>query len=153
MKKYPRTYHFLFSPGTTNDDRIAETFDNILKGRVVFTEKLDGENIMLSKYGIYSRSRATVTDNPWNNYLKPLSDMIAHKLGDLEVYGESLYAVHSIEYSGLNNYFYIFGIRDSSKNLWLSWDDVKFYADVLEIPTVPVLLETSNDWESTPKLE
>jgi len=151
MKKYPRTFHFKFSQGTTNDDKIADTFDNVLSGEVVFTEKLDGENIMLSKEGIFSRSRSTTTDNPWNKYLKPFIDTISHKLGDLEIYGESLFAVHSIEYSGLDSYFYVFGIRDRSKNSWLSWDDVKFYSDVLELPTVPVLFITPPDWKVTPE--
>lgn len=152
LKKYPRTYHFPFSLGATSDDKITEVFDNVLKEEIICTEKLDGENLMLSKYGIFSRSRSIITDNPWNNYLKPLCATISSKLGDLEIYGESLYAVHSIEYSGLDNYFYIFGIRDNDKKMWLSWDDTKFYADVLELPTVPLLLRTK-EVKTTEKLE
>lgn len=72
IKKYPRTYHLPFSKGTTNDDKISNDIENICKGSNIFTEKLDGENIMIAKDGVFSRSRSGPTDNPWNSYLKPL---------------------------------------------------------------------------------
>jgi hypothetical protein len=46
-----------------------------------------------------------------------------------------MYAIHSIAYSKLDSYFYVFAIRE--KEQWLSWEEVKFYADFFEFPTVP----------------
>lgn len=104
---------------------------------MVITEKLDGENTCLNQYGVFARSHAAPTRNPWANYLWDTWNMIKGNLGELELFGESLYAVHSIEYTRLQSYYYLFAIRDGEK--WLSWDEVTFYAGVLEIPTVPVL--------------
>ena len=46
--KYPRIMHFPFSPGATNDDRIAEDgwFDAIKDRQLVYLEKLDGSNCL-----------------------------------------------------------------------------------------------------------
>lgn len=136
-RKYPRTYHFPFSPGTTSDDRIAKRFDALLAEPVVITEKLDGENTCLNQYGVFARSHAAPTRNPWANYLWETWNTLHKQLGDLELFGESLYAVHSIRYSRLESYFYLFGIRDGDR--WLAWEEVEFYAGVLGLPTVPVL--------------
>jgi hypothetical protein len=46
VDKYPRTYHFPFSPGTTSDDRIAKNTNILYKRPVIITEKLDGENCL-----------------------------------------------------------------------------------------------------------
>ncbi len=138
-KKYGRTYHFPFSPGTTNDDRINHFYwEDISKLKtVIHTEKLDGENTCLNKYGIFARSHAAPTRHPWANHLKHLWQLHKHDLGNLEVFGENLYAIHSISYTRLDHHFYVFGIRE--KDTWLSWDEVVFYATLLDFPTVPIL--------------
>jgi hypothetical protein len=136
-QKYPRTYHFPFSPGTTSDDRIAKSFDRLLTEPIVITEKLDGENTCLNQYGVFARSHAAPTRNPWANYLRDHWNGLHKQLGELELFGESLYAVHSIKYTRLESYFYLFGIREGDR--WLAWDEVEFYAGVLGLPTVPVL--------------
>lgn len=53
------------------------------------------------------------------------------------MFGENLYAVHSIEYKRLESYYYIFAVRHLDK--WLSWEEVKFYAALFDFPTVPEL--------------
>ena len=47
--------------------------------------------------------------------------------------------IHSIKYNDLKSYFYLFGVRDN--NVFLNWDDVKFYSDLLELELVPVLFD------------
>jgi RNA ligase len=144
--KYPRTYHFPFSPGTTSDDRIKHDWQAILANELVITEKLDGENTCIKSDGVYARSHAAPTLNPWAKNMWTIWEQIKNSLGDLDVFGENLYGLHSIEYSNLESYFYIFAIRDGDK--WLSWDEVVFYAQLLDLPTVPVLARgifTEND--------
>ncbi|MEZ4955325.1 MAG: RNA ligase family protein [Saprospiraceae bacterium] len=136
-RKYSRTYHFPFSPGTTSDDRIAQDWGSILQHELVMTEKLDGENTCLKASGVYARSHAAPTVSPWSVKMRELWEYHKNALGDLEVFGESLYAVHSIEYERLDSYYYIFAIRQGDQ--WLGWDEVVFYAQVLDIPTVPVI--------------
>ena len=136
-RKYGRTYHYPFSPGTTNDDRINHDYwSDIAKiETLVHTEKLDGENSCLNQYGVFARSHAAPTIHPWANYLKERWHSIKSDLGDLEIFGENLYAIHSIEYLELEQHFYVFAIR--LLDTWLSWEEVKFYAAALNFPTVP----------------
>ena len=140
-RKYGRTFHYPFSPGTTNDDRInLDWWEDISKIKtVIHTEKLDGENTCLNQYGVFSRSHAAPTLHPWANYLKERWSWMKNDLGDLEIFGENLYAIHSIEYTDLDEHFFIFGIR--YLDIWLSWEEVEFYAAFFGLPTVPVLLE------------
>ena len=144
--KYPRTYHFPFSPGTTSDDRIKQNWQAILTDELVVTEKLDGENTCLKSEGVYARSHAAPTINPWARNMWTIWEQSKNSIGDLDIFGENLYATHSIKYTNLESYFYIFAIRDGDK--WLSWDDVVLYAHLLDLPTVPVLQRgffTEND--------
>jgi len=138
--KYGRTYHYPFSPGVKNDDRINYEWQSVCGRDIVITEKLDGENTCISQFGLYARSHSAPTNNPWAKHLIPLWERHKNQLGDLEIFGENLYAVHSIEYRKLDNHFYVFGVRDGGKT-WLSWEEVKFWAGVLELPVVPVLFE------------
>lgn len=138
-RKYGRTYHYPFSPGTTSDDRIQHDYweHAAQLDQIVHTEKLDGENTCLNQYGVFARSHAAPTRHPWANHLKERWELFKNELGDLEIFGENLYAIHSIEYLELEHHFYVFAIRELDK--WLSWEEVQFYAGLLDFPTVPEL--------------
>ncbi len=148
--KYGRTYHFDFSPGTTSDDRInrnwreeIQKFDSLLH-----TEKLDGENTCLSALGVFARSHAAPTLHPWADHLKIRQSMIVNDLkeNNLEIFGENLYAIHSIIYPKLEHHFYVFGIRVLDK--WLSWEETKWYATFFDFPVAPELgIQKTNDPE------
>ena len=47
-----------------------------------------------------------------------------------------MFGIHSIEYDGLESYFYIFSILEDGSS-WLPWDKVKELSEMLGIPTVP----------------
>lgn len=138
-RKYGRTYHYPFSPGTTSDDRIAAGYWRHIEKMplVLHTEKLDGENNCLSRYGVFARSHATPTTSPWTESLRRFWQLIKDDLGDLEIFLENLYAIHSIAYRNLEHHFYVFAIREHDR--WLSWEETVFYASMLELPTVPVI--------------
>lgn len=138
-RKYGRTFHYPFSPGTTSDDRINFAYwqDVSTIETLLHTEKLDGENTCLNQYGVFARSHAAPTRHPWANYLKERWNSIKNDLGDLEIFGENLYAIHSIEYLEIETHFYVFGIRYLDQ--WLSWEEVKFYSTLLDFQTVPEL--------------
>jgi RNA ligase len=136
-EKYPRTYHFPFSEGAVNDDRIQPDWQPILQQELVLTEKLDGENTCLKTSGVFARSHGAVNRNPWARPIWDIWERVGRSLGDLHLFGENLYAIHSIEYSRQEHYFYVFAIREG--DTWLSWTDVQAYAAILELPTVPVL--------------
>ncbi len=139
MSKYNRTYHLPWSPGATNDDRISNSVDSLLGKEIVITEKLDGENCGMTDKGVYARSHATFTTSPWSREVRNLHKLaVEDELGDgVYLFGENMEGIHSIEYTKLTSYFYIFGIRDN--NIWVPWDKVEEYSYLLDIPTVPVL--------------
>ncbi|MEN8119437.1 MAG: RNA ligase family protein [Bacteroidota bacterium] len=136
-QKYGRTYHFPFSPGTTNDDRINNDYwlDIQKIENLVITEKLDGENTCLNQFGVFARSHSAPTNHPWASYLKEHLALIKNDLSELEIFGENLNAIHSIVYPKIEDYFYVFAVRESNK--WLSWEEVKFYAAMLDFSVVP----------------
>jgi hypothetical protein len=145
-EKYSRTYHFPFSPGTTSDDRIQHEYWKHLSAipQLVHTEKLDGENNCLSRYGVFARSHAAPTSSPWTESIRRYWQVIKQDLGDLEMFLENLYAVHSIAYRNIEHHFYVFAIREHDR--WLSWEETCFYAAMLDLPVVPVikLFDTPN---------
>lgn len=137
--KYGRTYHYSFSPGTSSDDRINHEWasDLIQINELIHTEKLDGENNCLSRYGVFARSHSAPTVSPWTSTIRQRWSQIRHDLGDLEVFGENLFAVHSIAYERIDEHFFVFAVREQS--MWLSWEETQFYARLLDFPTVPEL--------------
>lgn len=138
-RKYGRTYHYPFSPGTTSDDRINSDWWAHIQNieQLVHTEKLDGENNCLNRYGVFARSHGAPTQSAWTQQIRQRWQLIKDDLGDIELFGENLYAVHSIEYQHIEDYFYVFAVRQG--DYWLSWDEVKFYASLFDFPTVPEL--------------
>jgi hypothetical protein len=148
-RKYGRTYHYPFSPGTTSDDRIHHDYwSDVSKLKtVVHTEKLDGENNCLSRYGIFARSHAAPTVSAWTKEIRQRWELIKNDLGDVEIFGENLYAIHSIEYRKLEHHYYVFAVRMHDR--WFSWEEVKFYAAMFDFPTVPELKIVQPSTEAT----
>ncbi|MRG48644.1 2'-5' RNA ligase [Chitinophaga sp. SYP-B3965] len=136
-QKYGRTYHYPFSPGTSSDDRIQHDYWDHLKKipQLVHTEKLDGENNCLSRYGVFARSHAAQAVSPWTESLRRFWQSIKNDLGPLEIFLENLYAIHSITYRQLPHRFFVFAVRENGR--WLSWEETKFYAAMLALPVVP----------------
>lgn len=138
-EKYGRTYHYPFSPGTTSDDRISTDYWEDLSRitTVIHTEKLDGENNCLSQYGVFARSHAAPTVSPWTRALREKWNMLQHDLGNYEIFGENLYAIHSILYPEIDQHYFVFGVRENGR--WLSWEETVFIATFFDLPTVPVI--------------
>ena len=65
---------------------------------IIHTEKLDGENNCLSRYGVFARSHAAPATSSWTRAIRERWDLMKNDLGDIEIFGENLYAIHSIEY-------------------------------------------------------
>lgn len=153
--KYPRTYHFPFSEGLTTDDRKVDSdWWKYFEGReLVLTEKLDGQCNCIRNNGVFARSHTSPTIHPWDKYFTEsggIFDNVNYLLSDEEaIYGESLYAIHSIEYQKLPSYFFMFAARNETD--WYSWRDVCELADMCGLPTVPVL--ERNIFESPDELE
>lgn len=143
--KYPRTYHLPWSPGATSDDKKLPSDWFYAYGypgsEIVITEKLDGEGIHFTSFDVFARSDGAPTRSPWSRNLWDTDGLlwkIKSKItGDEIVYGENLYGEHSIHYDRLPAYFFAFAYRRG--DYWFPWDDVVMMAEILDVPTVPVL--------------
>jgi len=140
MSKYPRTFHLPTSPGATSDDKISRSVSSVIGIEIVITEKLDGSNSSIKKDGVYARSHVDFSRNPWDKEIWNIYHRIDNDIEDgVYLFGENMEGIHSIEYTNLKSYFYMFGIRDN--NIWVPWEKVEEYSYLLDIPTVPVLFK------------
>lgn len=143
-KKYNRTFHLPWSPGATDDDKIATDVSGLLNVPIVITEKMDGSNTSLEHDGCYARTHAGPPAHASFNGLKALHSSVKYIIEPgTQIFGEWCYALHSIAYSELPSYFMIFGVRylneSGIKHRWGSWTDVNMWAGDLGVSTVPEL--------------
>lgn len=137
--KYPRTPHLPWSLGGTADDVRLINIDCLKEKTLVYTEKLDGENTVMTRDSIHARSE-TGYNNPWQTVMKKKWSEIRYNIpNDFTICGENLYAIHSIEYNNLKDYFYVFGMLN--KDIFLSWDETKEYCQLLELELVPEIIK------------
>lgn len=135
--KYPRTFHFAWSPGLKNDDRMLQTTEGWEGTEVVVTEKMDGEGTTFYKGDIHARS-LEFSPHASRTFIKAIHAAVEFDIpDDLRICGENLTAVHSIKYAALPSYFMVF-------NIWngltcLSWDETMEWAGLLNLNLVPVL--------------
>lgn len=157
--KYPRTFHLPWSPNVTNDDRMLKD-DSIFYGpgflrsgipdplaiprHVIVTLKMDGENT--SMYNDYLHARSLDYEpHPSRARIKALHAQIQWHIPDgWRVCGENLYAKHSIEYADLPGFFMVFSIWNE-KNECLPWGETVEWAQLLDLPVVPVIYDGRYD--------
>jgi len=150
--KFPRIPHLPWSPGGTRDDKRLPGVGNFLGRNIVITEKMDGSNLCMTHNCLYARSHSGAPTHKSFNLAKALHAQIKHTIPQgLSIFGEWCYAVHSIKYTKLPDYFLIFATRqDISPPLefdvgqpyapfWWNWDVVKMRAANLMLCTVPIL--------------
>lgn len=138
--KYPRTYHLPWSPGVTDDDRVAADLSHFEGKRVIVTEKLDGENF--SGYTNYCHARSVDGRHHYTrDWAKSFWMARSYELPEgWRFCGENLWAVHSISYDQLPSYLMGFSIWDD-RNTCLSWDDTLTWFELLDVPHVPVIYD------------
>lgn len=149
MHKYPQTQHLLGSRLQPGDEDLDAVPMAELEGRtVVIEEKMDGANSGLSfddDAALLLQSRGHyLIGGPREkqfNLLKQWAATITDRLADAigtryVVYGEWLYAKHSVFYDALPHYFLEFDILDTATGEFL---DTSRRAELLNsVPTVPV---------------
>lgn len=140
--KYPRTLHFEWSQGATDDDKISYDVSSLIGVPIVITEKIDGSNTCLECNSCFARTHSGPPAHPSFDGFKALHAEIKWRIPrNTQIFGEWVYAVHSIKYNTLPGYFLLFNIRDLSNMQWASWEEVELWAEELNLPTVPVLFK------------
>jgi hypothetical protein len=137
-KKYPRTPHLPFSPGKGADDKVLDSVDHLLNVPLVLTEKMDGSNLCMTKEALFARSHSGPPTHPSFDLAKQLHAQVRGAIPNgLSIFGEYLYALHSIPYTDLPGYFLVFGVREDTTGKWWSWEMTKEMAKELNLPTIP----------------
>ncbi|MBB6098419.1 hypothetical protein HNR42_001853 [Deinobacterium chartae] len=135
--KYPRTPHLPWSPGRGSDDLTLGDLSFFAGREVVVTEKLDGENTTLYRDGLHARS-LDPRPHASRDWVKALQARIGWMIPQgWRLCGENLFAVHSLRYTDLRSYFYLFSVWNE-RNVALAWDDTLEWAERLglEVPDV-----------------
>lgn len=141
--KYPRTLHLPWSLGVQSDDKVLKDASCFEGKQVVITEKMDGENTTMYSDHIHARSISS-RHHPSQDWVKAYWYQIAHQIPKgMRIFGENLYAQHSIKYDCLESYFYVFSIWDGTK--CLDWSSTKELASELGLIMVPTLYEGEFD--------
>ena len=71
--------------------------------------------------------------------IKELASQISYLVpARLQLFGENMFGVHSIEYDELESFFYLFGVLETGR-FWLPWDHVTELANEIGVFIVPVV--------------
>lgn len=136
--KYPSTPHLYFSPTISNEDieGITHNLKDFLNIDLILTTKMDGSNVKVTKDFVASRNGLEASHQSFD-LLKKIHKEFSYKIPpNIILFGEWLYAKHSIEYNNLKSYLQIFEVFDIENNLWLSWNEIKKITASLGLNTV-----------------
>ena len=150
--KYPRTPHLFGSRGTDDDKHLSprESAAFLADPTLIAEEKLDGTNVgihfattgrmvlqcrgheitagMHAQYDLFKQ---------WTTGKRPVLEAM---LGDRFIlFGEWLYARHSVHYRALPHYFFEFDIYDKNAGGFLDLDSRLAMLDGTGVETVPVV--------------
>ena len=124
----------------TNEDRQILSVASLLEREVIITEKADGSNVCLEREAVFARSHNDAPRHPSFDALKARHAALKANIpAQWQVFGEWLWARHSIAYDRLPDTLLVFGIRDTSAQRWLAWDGTADWCERLGMHTVPVL--------------
>lgn len=150
--KYPRTPHLFGSRGTADDKHLGqrESLDFIADASLIVEEKLDGTNVgihftsagrmvlqcrgheitcgMHAQYDLFKQ---------WTVAKRPAFETMLEDR--LILFGEWLYARHSVHYRRLPHYFFEFDIYDKEQQIFLDLTTRLEKLEGTSIHTVPVV--------------
>ena len=152
LKKYPRTPHLEGSRLQPGDEDLSQVPFSYIKGKhLVVEEKIDGANtavsfsaegeLLMQSRGHYLtggyRERHYNLMKQWANIHQ---DAFFDVLGTRYImYGEWMYAKHTVYYDKLPHYFLEFDIFDREKQIFLSTERRHEMLKDLPVVSVPVL--------------
>ncbi|CAK4688043.1 unnamed protein product [Aphanomyces euteiches] len=154
LMKFPRTKHLLANNAISRDDLVLDPHDAaaFLKTRVTCQEKVDGANLgffLTDDFQVVAQNRSHFTTAETAPQFKGLDMWIqVHQFelcellsppGRYVLYGEWLYAQHSIAYSKLPSYFLAFDIYDRETQTFWSVAKVQAALEETSIHMVPTV--------------
>lgn len=165
--RFPHTPHVAWlGEGKPRDDKVLAPHEvaELLSGEVVLEEKVDGANLGFSvdedgtlkaqNRGSYLELEAPEGQwKPLKRWLGLRREALIDALWpDLMLFGEWCYAVHSVRYTRLPDWFLAFDVFDRSSGEFWSADRRNGLIENLEIASVPELGRGRYDVESLKKV-
>ena len=136
-KKFPSIPHIWWSDSVQADDIKTNARLSRLQfcDEVVVTEKLDGE--CTTMYWDYIHARSVDSKHhesrSWVKRFHSTLDIPEN----MRIVGENMYAEHSISYTKLTSYFYVYAME--MEGFYTSFDTMSDLCDLIGLKTVPVL--------------
>jgi hypothetical protein len=125
-----------------------DSVNSLLGTDLVVTEKMDGSNVCLESKDVFARSHGGLPRHPSFDALKALHSGIRDRIPlGCQIFGEWLFAKHSIGYDRLPNYLMLFGVRDLNRNTWSPWAEVEMWAEELGVAAALVLANGTAETE------
>ncbi|KAF9016890.1 ATP dependent DNA ligase [Hymenopellis radicata] len=155
--KFPRTPHLIDVGGATPDDLVLDT--SVIPGHVIITEKVDGANMGFSlsadKTKVLVQNRSHYVNSSTHAQFKKLGHWMEQHHDDLLkvldrdehfperfiLYGEWLFATHSIPYAHLPDMFIAFDLHDRVTGQFASRQGLLAALVDTTIHVVPVMYE------------
>ncbi|KAG6874366.1 hypothetical protein C0995_015102 [Termitomyces sp. Mi166 len=172
--KFPRTAHLINLGAASSDDVISDVAVMPTQGTVVITEKIDGANMGFSLSSDCSRiiiqNRSHYVNSATHEQFKKLDIWVKRHREDLLhvlnrdsyfaeryiLFGEWMYATHSIPYTYLPDRFIAFDLYDRSTNIWVGRDSLEKILSSTSISLVPVIhqgtMPTNNELQNMTQL-
>jgi hypothetical protein len=101
---------------------------------------MDGSNLCLTHEALFARTHSRPPRHPSFDMAKAWWAGVSSRLEPgVSLFGEWLYAAHSIRYTALPGFFLAFTVRDDPTGRWWSWDETGSLAARVGAPTVPEL--------------
>src|SRR4051812_35451888 len=150
--KYPRTPHLFGSRGTEDDKHLGhkESLDFLADASLIVEEKLDGTNVGIhftaaGRMVLQCRGHEITCGThaqydlfkQWTMGKRPVLEIMLEDRYIL--FGEWLYARHSVRYRRLLHYFFEFDIYDKQQGVFLDLAARLRMLEGTSIKTVPVL--------------
>lgn len=152
--RFPHTPHLAWlGAGHPRDDKVLSAVEvrELLRGDVVVEEKIDGANVGLSidAHGrLRAQNRGSYLEpsachpqfKPLFRWLEPRADALSDALRPgLMLFGEWCWAVHSVRYTSLPDWFLAFDVLDRARNEFWSTDRRDALVRGLGLATTPQL--------------
>jgi len=150
--KFPRTKHLKNLGSASRDDLHMTDTDvkKFLNVPIVVQEKIDGSNmgLCIRDYKIVAQNRSHFVNSSYHPQFKLLDGWIQEHSDDLYriiendtkiLYGEWIYAKHSIEYTFLPDYFLAYDLYDTIEKRFYSQDILEKLLNETSIKLVPTI--------------
>lgn len=153
FRKYEKTYRIKIPQFNVKGKfhLSKDELRHLLNGKVVVEEKLDGANtgIIRHKTGFHLQKRGSLVSTSEHEQFQFFHNWASYqnynKLMKLPqgytVYGELMYAVHSLYYDRLPDWFLVFDVWNKRKDKWMNQRDRESFCNDHDLHMVPKIYE------------